>query len=335
MRRARLSLLIPVFNHVKYLPELFRSVEQQTRQPDEILFSDDGSRDGSVNLVEAWIGGRQGVRLFRQEKNLGITENSNFLLRQAQGEYVLTLHSDDSFRKLGAIEEMMDTLERSPELALVTSMRARISATSELLGIDRKLEPGRYAREAILRVVLKTEANPLGEPSASMFLRKALAAGFDPAYRQLWDLKGWLEILRCGEVEILEQPLVNIREHAAQATRANEKAGRGAEEHLRLFTSLLEESRTVLERYEESILLYKLGRTARRFPKLAGKEIKARLQKAKKNILLWNYWEDLGRYRWKKIRACVTQKTVWGALRKKAHSFSEFRSCSREVKKER
>ena len=86
MKQGWLSLLIPVFNHAKYLPDLFRSVEQQTRQPNEILFSDDGSRDESANLVEMWIRGRQGARLFRQEKNLGITENSNFLLHQAQGE---------------------------------------------------------------------------------------------------------------------------------------------------------------------------------------------------------------------------------------------------------
>ena len=314
MKQGWLSLLIPVFNHEKYLPDLFRSVEQQTRQPDEILFSDDGSRDESANLVEMWIRGRQGARLFRQAKNLGITENSNFLLRQAQGEYVLTLHSDDGFREPRALQEMMGTIERSFGLAMVTSARGRISETSELLGVERKLKLGRYDRKAILRVVLTTEANPLGEPSAVMFRHRALPKGFDPTYRQLWDLQGWLEILRYGDVEVLDHPLINIREHEGQATRVNEKAGRGAEEHLRLFTSLLAEAVTVLGRHEESILLYKLGRTARRFPKLAGKKIKSRIQQARKDVVFWNYFGDLARYRWKKICAWVTQKTGMGGL---------------------
>lgn len=314
MKQGWLSLLIPVFNHEKYLPDLFRSVEQQTRQPDEILFSDDGSRDESANLVETWIRGRQGAHLFRQAKNLGITENSNFLLRQAQGEYVLTLHSDDGFREPRALKEMVSTIERSSGLAMVISARGRISETSGLLGIERKLELGRYDRKAILRVVLTTEANPLGEPSAVMFRRSALPEGFDPAFRQLWDLQGWLEILRYGDVEVLDHPLINIREHEGQATRVNEKAGRGAEEHLRLFTSLLAEAGTVLGRHEESILLYKLGRTARRFPKLAGTKIKSRIQQARKDVVFWNYFGDLARYRWKKICAWVTQKIGMGGL---------------------
>jgi len=314
VKQGWLSLLIPVFNHAKYLPDLFRSVEQQTRQPNEILFSDDGSRDESANLVEMWIWGRQGARLFRQEKNLGITENSNFLLRQAQGEYVLTLHSDDEFRESSAVKEMMGTIERSSGLAMVTSARGRISETSELLGIERKLGLGRYDRKAILRVVLTTEANPLGEPSAVMFRRRTLPEGFDPAFRQLWDLQGWLEILRYGDVEVLDQPLINIREHEGQATRVNKKAGRGAEEHLRLFTSLLAEASTVLGRYEESILLYKLGRTARRFHSLASNEIKDRIKQAKKDKVLWSYFRDLARYRWEKICTSVTRKIGLGGL---------------------
>ena len=314
MKQGWLSLLIPVFNHEKYLPDLFRSVEQQTRQPDEILFSDDGSRDESANLVEMWIRGRQGARLFRQGKNLGITENSNFLLCQAQGEYVLTLHSDDGFREARALEEMMGTIERSSGLAMVTSARGRISETSELLGIERKLGLGRYDRKAILRVVLTTEANPLGEPSAVMFRRSALPEGFDPEFRQLWDLQGWLEILRYGDVEVLDHPLINIREHEGQATRVNEKAGRGAEEHLRLFTSLLAEAGTVLGRHEESILLYKLGRTARRFPSLASNEIKDRIKQAKKDKVLWSYFRDLAQYRWEKICTCVTRKIGLGGI---------------------
>jgi glycosyltransferase involved in cell wall biosynthesis len=308
VKRGRLSLLIPVFNHEKYLPELFESVERQTRQPEEILFSDDGSRDGSAGLVQAWIGGRAGGRLFRQEKNLGITENSNFLLRQAQGEYVLTLHSDDSLREADALAEMTGALDRDSRLAMVTCQRARISETDELLCLERKLEPRRYGRKEILRVVLTTEANPVGEPSAVMFRHEALPDGFDPAYRQLWDLKGWLEILQSGEAEVLERPLVNIREHASQATRANEMAGRGVEEHLRLFADLLSEADSVLGQRAKSVLLYKLGQTSRRFPSLASREIRLRLLEVKKDLGIWKYFGDLLRYRMEKITTFARRK---------------------------
>lgn len=305
MKPGSLSLLVPVFNHERYLPDLLRSVEQQTRQPDEILFSDDGSSDGSPGLVEAWIRRCPGAQLFRQEKNLGITENSNFLLRQARGEYVLTLHSDDGLREAEALAEMAQTLDRNQRAAMVTCPRVRVSETHQFLGLEKKLEAGSYDRKAILRAVLTTEANPLGEPSAIMFRRSALPHGFDPAYRQLWDLKAWLEILQVGEVVVLPAPWVEIRSHAGQATRANEKAGRGLEEHLRLFAELLLEADTVLGRRSKSVLLYKLGGTVRRFPNLAGEQIKARLREAKKNLGAWRYWLDLSWYRLNKITSFI------------------------------
>lgn len=305
MKPGSLSLLVPVFNHERYLPDLLRSVEQQTRQPDEILFSDDGSSDGSPGLVEAWIRRCPGAQLFRQEKNLGITENSNFLLRQARGEYVLTLHSDDGLREAHALTQMTEALDRNPGLAMVTSPRAKISGTNELLGVETKLKTGRYDRKTILQAVLTTEANPLGEPSAVMFRRSALPNGFDPAYRQLWDLKGWLKILRAGEVEVLPSPVVNIREHPGQATRANEKAGRGIEEHLRLFTALLGEADSVLSHCDKSVLIYKLRRTAFRHKNLLLPEILTSLQKARKKIGHSTYVRDLAIYRLRKILCFV------------------------------
>lgn len=304
----KLSLLIPVFNHERYLPDLFCSLEKQVRQPEEILFSDDVSSDASPRLVEAWARGRREARLIRQEKNLGITENSNFLLRQAHGEYVLTLHSDDGLREAHALGQMIEALDQNPGLAMVTSPRAKISGTNELLGVETKLKPGRYDRKTILRAVLTTEANPLGEPSAVMFRRSALPNGFDPAYRQLWDLKGWLEILQAGEVEVLPSPVVNIREHPGQATRANEKAGRGVEEHLRLFAELLPEADTVLGHQAKSLLLYKLSRTAGRFPKLGGREMKLRLDEAKKSLGFGKYSMNLLRYRVNKIAGWICRQ---------------------------
>ena len=95
MKKGTLSLLIPVFNHETYLPALFRSIDVQSRKPEEILISDDGSQDESKSLIKAWATGKANIRVFRQKKNIGITENSNFLLRKATGDYALTLHSDD------------------------------------------------------------------------------------------------------------------------------------------------------------------------------------------------------------------------------------------------
>ena len=301
MNSGALSLLVPVFNHSRHLPELFRTLETQTRLPQEVIFSDDGSRDGSPELVEAWAAGQPHVRLVRQKQNLGITENSNFLLREAVGDYVLTLHSDDCLGQPDALVKMMEVLDRQPGVAMVTAPRQMIDEASNPIRIEKKIMPGIYPRREVLRRILTTEANVIGEPSAVMFRRKALAAGFDPAYRQLWDLKGWLEILQAGDLAVLDSPLVKIREHAGQATRANTKAGRGVAEHLDLFSRLALESNGILSDLEKSVLLYKLSRTAGRNPGLLTPPVLSRLRQEKRLMGFWRHWGNLCVYRFCKV----------------------------------
>lgn len=302
MSRGSLSLLIPVFNHEKYLPDLFRSVETQSRPPDEILVSDDGSEDGSAQMVESWARCHGNIRFFKQAKNLGITENSNFLIRQAAGDYVMTLHSDDCLGGRQALEKMAEVLDRHPSVALVTSLRQRIDAQSRELNVEAPLPPGRYPRDEILHRILTTEANPVGEPSAVIFRKAALPAGFDSSYRQLWDLWGWLDILKWGDLAVLDQPLVRIREHAGQATHRHAQVGQGIAEHLRLFGILLGEADRVLARREKSVLLHKLSQTARRHRSQLSAEAEKSLREAKAGIPWWVYLTDLCRHRFEKLR---------------------------------
>jgi len=301
MSQGSISLLVPVFNHEKYLPELVASIGCQSRSPQEILFSDDASSDNSARIIEAWAAARQNTRWFRQKINLGITENSNFLLQQSKGDYVLTLHSDDCLRESWALAEMAEQLDQQPDLAMVASPRTRIGEGSEIKKVEQKLPAGRYTRTAILREVFRTEANPLGEPSAVMFRRRALSMGFDPTYRQLWDLKAWIKILESGEVAMLAQPLVSIREHKHQATRSNITSGKMVEEHLRFFAELIPEVDTALKRLERNVLLYKLRKTQKQNKSVVSDKVRQAIAELRNKTSLGEYFLDLWTYRIKKM----------------------------------
>jgi hypothetical protein len=167
---------------------------------------------------------------------------------------------------------------------------------------------GIYPRREVLRKILVTEANLIGEPSAVMFRRKTLLGGFDPTYRQLWDLKGWLEILRAGDLAVLDSPLVKIREHAGQATRGNAREGRAVAEHLDLFSQLAVKSNGILAGPEKSILLYKLSRTAGRNPGLVTNQVLSLLRQERQKIGFWRYWGNLCNYRLRQANAFLTGK---------------------------
>ena len=89
-----LSVVIPVFNGTAYLPQLLDSLLEQQRVPDEVIFVDDGSTDGSSAMIA-----RLGTRLPRLrvigQENQGQAVARNAGIRQATGRYLVFLDVDD------------------------------------------------------------------------------------------------------------------------------------------------------------------------------------------------------------------------------------------------
>jgi len=89
----RVTVFIPVYNRERYLAETIDSVLAQSFTDFEVVLVDDGSVDRSIEIIEAYQDPR--IRLFRNEKNLGIPRTRNRGLEEARGEFVAILDSDD------------------------------------------------------------------------------------------------------------------------------------------------------------------------------------------------------------------------------------------------
>lgn len=87
-----LSVVIPVFNGVPYLPGLIDNLAQQ--HVPEVIFVDDGSTDDSAGLIRSRGAGLAGLRVIGQ-KNQGQAVARNSGLQQARGHYVAFLDVDD------------------------------------------------------------------------------------------------------------------------------------------------------------------------------------------------------------------------------------------------
>jgi glycosyltransferase involved in cell wall biosynthesis len=87
----RISCIIPVFNCERYLAEALDSVFAQDLAPSEIIVVDDGSTDGTADVLRAYAGS---IRVVRQP-NLGVSAARNAGLRAAAGDVIAFLDSDD------------------------------------------------------------------------------------------------------------------------------------------------------------------------------------------------------------------------------------------------
>ena len=97
MNRRSLSVVIPLYNHEKYIAETLASVLGQDVLPDEIIVLDDGSTDEGWLIAERMLAGVPGARVERQA-NQGAHNSINTAIAASKGELIAVLNSDDSFQ---------------------------------------------------------------------------------------------------------------------------------------------------------------------------------------------------------------------------------------------
>lgn len=116
MTQPAVSVIIPTYNRAHTLAEAIDSVLAQSRPAAEIIVVDDGSTDGSAELL-AGYGDR--IRYLRQD-NAGVGAARNRGLAAASGDYIALLDSDDHWHP-DKLAVQVDILERLPRVALLYS----------------------------------------------------------------------------------------------------------------------------------------------------------------------------------------------------------------------
>jgi glycosyltransferase involved in cell wall biosynthesis len=115
----QISVIVPCYNHGRYLPEAVASVVAQTVGDWELIIVDDGSTDDSAAVAERLIASypSRPMRLLRQA-NQGLSASRNNGIRAARGSYILPLDADDQIEP-DMLAATLALLERRPEVGFV------------------------------------------------------------------------------------------------------------------------------------------------------------------------------------------------------------------------
>lgn len=205
---APVSVIIPAYNYAHYLPCAIDSVLAQTLPPAELLVIDDGSTDGTPEVVAAYTDPR--VRCVSQ-KNAGLSAARNTGIREAQFPYVAFLDADDCWKPTFLATVMKQFAGLPDDFAIVASSTARMAPDGTPLPERRfKHNPhGEFtARDFCLR------NRPL---SSSIVIRRAVFAecgGFDTTLRSSEDRDMWIRLTAHGHrFFFIPEPLGFIRRH--------------------------------------------------------------------------------------------------------------------------
>ena len=209
----KVSVCIPTFNGAMTICESVESVLSQTFTDFELIISDDGSSDETLDLVSRISDPR--IKILRGPASGSAEENWNHLVSAARGRYVKLMGQDDVLYPNMLETEMSMFAQYVNTHAVVTfSKRDLISASGRRLprvfSYGKKFQSVSDLNELLPRVV-RSGRNLLGEPVCATIKREVLenVGGFAGSY--LIDIATWIRLLEQGPGIFIDTPQCGFR----------------------------------------------------------------------------------------------------------------------------
>lgn len=135
MQNKMVSVILPVFNAERFLPQCLDSILRQTYQEWELIAVDDGSKDRSLEILKSYKKRDDRIHII-SKKNEGVSIARNVALSQVRGEYIYFVDSDDIVMQ-DALSILIRTLE-SNNATFVKSDFLPINEHGKQLFINKK-----------------------------------------------------------------------------------------------------------------------------------------------------------------------------------------------------
>jgi len=202
----QVSVLITAYNRENYIADAIESVQASTFQDFEIVVVDDSSSDATVDVVRRYQRNDERITLIVNETNLGDYPNRNRAAREAKGEYLKYVDSDDLIYPHG-LDVMIRCMNAFPEAGLGLSALPDPARPCPI-----SLTPLEAYRENFFERDLLARA-----PGSAIIRRTAFeqSGGFS-GRRQVGDHELWLKLASRFAVVKMPTDLVWDRQHGHQ-----------------------------------------------------------------------------------------------------------------------
>lgn len=207
-RSPKVSVIIPTYNRAHYITEAIESVLAQTYSHFEIIVIDDGSTDDTREILKKYTDKMK----YLYQPNQGVAVARNRGLREARGEYVAFLDSDDCW-VAEKLEKQVAYLNEHPEVAVVCAEVFLIDSAGCVL---RHL---RHDPTLPLTFDNLFDQSLVHVPTTLVRKRCVEAVGgFDPSLRTSQDYDLWLRMSHRWPFHYMDEPLAKYRVHEKALT---------------------------------------------------------------------------------------------------------------------
>lgn len=198
------SVVMPVHNAGDYLEAAIRSIIGQSLTDFEFIILDDGSTDGSLEILRRWARSDGRIRLIENERRSGAAHSSNQVTRAASAPLIARMDADDVAAP-ARLERQVRVLSDRPDAVMVGALSDTID------GRSRRVRAADYGR-----LVRRSAFAPFAH-STVMFRREAFerAGGYRSAAEKWEDVDLFLRMAAQGPVLVLAEPLLHYRQTGA------------------------------------------------------------------------------------------------------------------------
>jgi len=196
------SIIMPAYNAEKFISDAIQSVVNQTMENWELLIINDCSNDRTVAIIEKFLSSDDRIKLINNPKNVGVSETRNRGIKQALGEWIAFLDSDDLWKQ--------DKLEKQFDVAKSVNAEFLFTGAS-YINEEGKAFNGHFSVPYLNTFSSLKKQNVIS--CSSVLLKKHYFEDLKMENDQLHeDYVVWLKILRRGAYAYgVNQPLLIYR----------------------------------------------------------------------------------------------------------------------------
>lgn len=214
-----ISVCIATYNGEKYLEEQLNSILPQMNSEDELIISDDGSKDATVDIIKRYTTQDQRIKFFKGPGK-GVIANFEFAINQSQGDFIFLADQDDVWLP-EKVQTILDFFQKHDEINLVIS---------DLVIVNEKLEVIEESYFDYRKVKLGTFQNILKNNyiGAGMAFRGLLKKEILPIPDKIPMHDMWFGLIADSNKTsaMIPQKLVLYRRHDCNTSEINTKASR-------------------------------------------------------------------------------------------------------------
>jgi glycosyltransferase involved in cell wall biosynthesis len=247
-----ISICMPNYNYGTYIKEAIESILSQTYSNFELIIVDDASTDNSAEIIKSFNDPR--IKLHRNPSNIFMFPTINKAIKQAKGEIIAVIHSDDLYEKT-FLEEIVKSYNEYPDKKVfITGVNFYHSESNYKIPWHPYKSGGIKSQKEVLLIL--ANYNNIGNGVNVAIHKDCIdkVGFFTETYKYIGDFDYWLRLAEEYDFVYIPKILANYRIHDSNITHSLVKDMIFFREGYEVFNKNISESKIIDNRIYKRVL---------------------------------------------------------------------------------